>query len=162
MKKSEEDEMGVLMARVSALEDRAAIIDLLTSYGPAIDAGDPDAVARLWTEDGVYDVDTGLMRGRREIEEMVRGEMHQDFIRNGCAHVLETPHIRIDGDVAVATGKSLLVTRSGGDGKFTVHRATANRWELVRTSEGWRCSKRVGRLLDSRPESRQLLQDGLE
>lgn len=156
----EDDEkltLDTLAGRIRVLEDRAAIVDLLTSYGPAIDAGDAASVARVWTEDGIYDVDTGVMRGHREIEEMVRGEMHQGFVRAGCAHILEPARVVVDGETAVATGKSLLVTANGPGGAFTVLRATANRWELVRTEGGWRCRRRTGRLLDGRPEARRLL-----
>lgn len=149
-----------LTARVEALEDRAAIVALMTTYGPAIDAGDADAVAQVWTEDGEYDVDTGVMRGHAEIRAMVRGPMHQGFIRGGCAHILEPGDVVINGDTAVATCKSLLVTADGPDGPFTVARATANRWELVRVAGRWRCRRRVGRLLDGRPEARALLAEG--
>ena len=41
-------------------------------------------------------------------------------------------------------------------------RATANRWELIRTDEGWKCTRRVARLLDSRPEARELLASAAE
>lgn len=149
-----------LTARVEALEDRAAIVALMTTYGPAIDAGDADAVAQVWTEDGEYDVDTGVMRGHAEIRAMVRGPMHQGFIRGGCAHILEPGDVVINGDTAVATCKSLLVTADGPGGPFTVARATANRWELVRIAGRWRCRRRVGRLLDGRPEARALLVEG--
>jgi len=151
-----------LAARVAALEDRLTIADLMASYGPAIDAGDPEAVARVWTEDGVYDVDTGVMRGRDEIAAMVVGERHQGYLRGGCAHILEPGSIRVDGDTAVATGKSMLVTADGDGGRFTVLRATANRWELVRTADGWRCRRRIGRVLDGSRESRELLALGVD
>ncbi|WP_347955487.1 nuclear transport factor 2 family protein [Gordonia aichiensis] len=144
-----------LAARVAYLEDKQAIVDLMTSYGPAIDAGCADADARVWTADGVYDVDTGVMRGHEQITAMVRGRMHQGFIAQGCAHILEPGQVRIDGDTAVATGKSMLILHD--DDGFTVARATANRWELIRTDEGWKCTRRVGRVLDSRPEARELL-----
>lgn len=146
-----------LTERVSALEDRAAIIALMTTYGPAIDAGDADAVAQVWTEDGEYDVDTGVMRGHDEIRAMVRGPMHQGFVQGGCAHILEPGAVAVTGDTAIATCKSLLVTADGEGGPFTVVRATANRWELVRVDGGWRCRRRIGRLLDGRPEARALL-----
>lgn len=149
--------MDALTERVRALEDRAEIVGLLTSYGPAIDAGDAAAVAEIWTVDGIYDVDTGVMRGRSEIEAMVRGGRHQGYVEGGCAHIIEPALVVVDGDTAVATGKSLLVTADGPGGAFTVTRATANRWELIRTGDGWRCSKRIGRLLDGRSEARRLL-----
>ena len=151
-----------LTARVEALEDRAAIVALMTTYGPAIDAGDADAVAEVWTEDGEYDVDTGVMRGHEEIRAMVRGPMHQGFVRGGCAHILEPGDVVITGDTAVATCKSLLVTADGPGGPFTVLRATANRWELVRVDGRWRCRRRIGRLLDGRPEARAVLSGGAE
>lgn len=154
--------LDTLAERICDLEDRAAIVDLMTSYGPAIDAGDAAAVARVWTYDGIYDVDTGVMRGHREIEEMVRGEMHQGFVLGGCAHILEPARVVVDGDSAVATGKSMLVTADGPDGEFTIRRATANRWEMVRTDDGWRCRRRIGRLLDGRPEARLLLTGDLD
>ncbi|MCF8610433.1 nuclear transport factor 2 family protein [Gordonia sp. HY285] len=144
-----------LATRVAYLEDRQTITDLVAAYGPAIDAGCADAVAEIWTSDGVYDVDTGVMRGHAEISAMVRGGMHQGFVQKGCAHIVEPGRVRIDGDTAVATGKSMLVVH--GDDGFSVLRATANRWELIRTEEGWKCARRVGRVLDGRPEARELL-----
>lgn len=151
-----------LIERVTYLEDRQAIVDLMTSYGPAIDSGDADAVARVWTSDGEYDVDTGVMRGHDEIVEMVRGEMHQGFVQAGCAHVVEPGCVVVDGDTAVATCKSLLVMRDERENGFTVLRATANRWEMVKSDGRWKCRRRIGRLLDGRPEARRLLAGDLD
>lgn len=151
-----------LAQRVRYLEDRQAIVDLMTSYGPAIDAGDADAVIRVWTSDGVYDVDTGVMHGHGEIIDMVRGEMHQGFVRAGCAHILEPGSVVVDGDSAVATAKSLLVVKEEHGSGFTVLRATANRWEMVKTGGRWKCRRRIGRLLDGRAAARRLLAGELE
>lgn len=150
-----------LSARVATLEDHREIAALIASYGPAVDAAIPEAVGAIWTEDGIYDVDVVMLAGRGEIEAMVTGEMHQGFVRQGCAHVLEPADIHIDGDTAVATAKSMLVVADpGGDG-FTVARATANRWELDRVEGTWRCRKRIARVLDGRAESRELLARGV-
>ncbi len=150
-----------LGSRVDTLEDQREIAALIASYGPAIDAAIPEAVGGIWTEDGVYDVDVVTLAGREEIEAMVTGEMHQGFVRQGCAHVLEPADIHIDGDTAVATAKSMLVVADpGGDG-FTVARATANRWELDRVDGVWRCRRRIARLLDGRAEARDLLSRGV-
>lgn len=46
-----------LLTRLRRLEDERDIARLITSYGPAVDAGDADAAAALWATDGVYDVD---------------------------------------------------------------------------------------------------------
>lgn len=150
-----------LSARLGRLEDRQAIIDLMTSYGPAIDAGDAEAVARVWTEDGVYDVDTGIMRGHAEITAMVLGERHQNYIARGCAHILEPGFVEIDGDTAVATCKSMLVLRREDATAFDVYRATANRWELVRVEGRWKCRRRIGRVLDGGDEARRVLGAGV-
>ena len=75
-----EELVRTLAERVTALEDKLAILELMTSYGPAIDSGSADAVARLWTEDGVYDVDTGVMRGHAAITAMVQSQAHQGWI----------------------------------------------------------------------------------
>ena len=47
-----EERLDRLEARVQALEDELAIIRLVASYGPLVDAGEADAVAALWAEDG--------------------------------------------------------------------------------------------------------------
>ncbi len=52
-----------LARRVELLEDTLAIQQLVTTYGPAVDSGSAEAVGALWTEDGVYEVDSGAYRG---------------------------------------------------------------------------------------------------
>lgn len=150
-----------LTDRVSVLEDHREIAALIASYGPAVDAAIPEAVGAVWTEDGVYDVDVVTLTGRGEIEAMVTGEMHQGFVRRGCAHVLEPADIRVAGDTAVATAKSMLVVAAPGGESFTVVRATANRWELDRVDGEWRCSRRIARVLDGRADARELLARGV-
>ncbi|PHV66516.1 nuclear transport factor 2 family protein [Williamsia muralis] len=148
-----------LTERVTLLEDKLAIIELMTAYGPAVDSGSAEAVARLWTEDGVYDVDTGVMRGHAEITAMVRSQAHQAWIDGGCGHVLEPGHIIVDGDAAIATCKSQLIIRDGDH--FTVLRVTATRWELQKIDGMWKVTYRTGRLLDGRPDARALLAEGV-
>ncbi|WP_368681828.1 nuclear transport factor 2 family protein [Mycobacterium intracellulare] len=60
-----------LLARVRLLEDERDTARLVASYGPLADAADSDGVANLWTEQGTYDVDGWVMRGRNEIRAMV-------------------------------------------------------------------------------------------
>lgn len=148
-----------LLERVTALEDTLAIMDLLARYGPAIDSGSVEAVASLWTEDGVYDVDTGVMRGRAAISAMVRSRAHQDWINGGCAHLLEPGHVQVTGKQAVVTCKSQLVVRDGQD--FRVHRISANRWELAKIDGQWKVTRRTNRLLDGSDEARELLASGV-
>ena len=56
-----------LIRRVEALEDELAIHRVIVRYGLAVDAGDAERGAGVFTEDGVYDVDVGRMEGREAI-----------------------------------------------------------------------------------------------
>ncbi|MEV0366828.1 nuclear transport factor 2 family protein [Nocardia fusca] len=146
-----------LAARVQRLEeDELAIIRKLTAYGPLVDAGDAEAVAALWTEDGEYDVEGWRMVGRADLRAMVRSEAHQDIITGGSSHFFGPAHIeRIDGDEATAVCESILVRNE--DGRFYIWRAGVHRIELRRTGDGWCVSRRVTRSLDGSAEGRQLL-----
>ncbi|ONM49991.1 nuclear transport factor 2 family protein [Nocardia donostiensis] len=151
------DLVASLLDRVQALEDKAAIHEVLTAYGPAVDAGDADAVGRLWSEDAVYDLDIRVMEGRDAITEMVRTAPHQDYIDEGCGHLLDPIHIRVDGDTAVATCHSLLLRRNPDADSFRVWRVTANRFELARVDSTWLIKRRTARLLDGSAAARELL-----
>ena len=160
-----EDRLAVLEERLRVLEDELAINRLLTSYGPFVDGGEADAVAGQWTEEGVYDVDERYMAGREQLGAMVRSKAHQGYIAAGCAHFLGPAHVTLHGDSAVAVCHSLMVVNGGGefgtDAAFAVRRATAHHFELVRTDEGWRVTRRTSRVLDGRPEAPALLVRGV-
>ncbi|WP_241384835.1 nuclear transport factor 2 family protein [Rhodococcus sp. CH91] len=152
------DLVASLLERVQLLEDKAAIHEVLTAYGPAVDAGDADAVGELWAEDAVYDIDIRVMEGRDAITEMVRTRPHQDYINEGCGHLLDPVHIRVDGDTAVATCHSLLLRRNLDDSdSYRVWRVTANRFELARLDGRWKIKRRTARLLDGSAAARELL-----
>jgi SnoaL-like domain len=151
--------LTALEARVRILEDHVALYQLMMGYGPAVDAGECDLAAARWTEDGVYDAQVGAWHGRDAIAGMVQGEMHQDIIRGGSAHITAMPYIAVDGDHAVATAYAQLC-RATGDG-FRVWRVTATRWEFVRSGGAWLVQRRVNRLLDGDPEARELLRQGV-
>lgn len=145
-----------LSGRLQALEDREAIRNLIASYGPLADSGDAQAVAALWTSDGVYAVD-GFpeARGHAAIAALIEGPVHRDLMSDGCAHVLSPPVITLAGDQATALCHSI-VFRKTGAGWDTV-RVAANNWQFVRTSEGWRAARRDNALLDGRAAARTLL-----
>ncbi len=148
--------MGEALAdRLQALEDREAIRDLIASYGPLADSGDAYGVAKLWTEDGVYAVD-GFpeARGRAAIAALIAGPVHQALMTRGCAHVLGSPSIDCDGDRATARCHSVVLAKAV-DGWQPV-RVAANRWELVRTAQGWRVTRRDNALLDGGEAARAL------
>jgi len=156
-----EARLAALEDRVRLLEDHNAIMRLLCTYGPAVDSGSAETVAQLWTEDGVYDVDTGRMDGREQIAAMVRSDSHQKWINGGCGHVISPAHLTVTGDTAVATCHTQMILKRHGKDGYTVGRVTANRWELARTSDGWKVTTRTNRLLNGSPEARELLARGV-
>jgi hypothetical protein len=150
-----DEEFRRLSEALRVLEDEREIIRLLSSYGPAVDSGQSEVAAAIWTEDGVYDTDSAVWTGRAEIAGMVEGTFHQQLIAGGAAHVVGVPHILIRGHRAVATCYSRVFRHV--DGAFEVWRVAVNRWELVRTPDGWRTTYRTNRLLNGSEAARQLL-----
>lgn len=144
-------------ARLTALEDREAVRELIARYGPLADAGDAQALAELWTEDGEYVV-TGFAtaRGHAEIAALIEGPVHRQFMADGCAHLLGPAAVTVAGDVATARCHSLVLRHE--EGSFVVHRVSANRWSFRRTAKGWRAVRRENALLDGAQAARALLQ----
>lgn len=152
--------LAALEARLTELEDREAIRNLIASYGPLADSGDAVGVAALWCDDGVYEVGGfGANRGHAAIAALIEGPTHQQLMHDGCAHLLGPVHIRIDGAQAVALGHSCVLRHR--DGGFEACRVSANRWELAREADGrWRVTRRSNRPLDGDPAARALLSPG--
>src|SRR5262245_63639278 len=91
-----EQTVADLARRVTRLEDELAIHRLIVSYGLAVDAGDPDRSAAVFTEDGVYDVDVGRMEGREAVRAMVRGARHREMVGH-CAHQIGPAVVTLEG-----------------------------------------------------------------
>jgi ketosteroid isomerase-like protein len=157
-----EARLGALEQRLRRVEDELAIGRLMASYGPLVDAGDADAVAGLWAEDGEYDVEGWHMRSRADVAEMVRSPAHQGLISGGSAHFLGPVRVDVDGDEAVAVCESILVRHNADSRGYRVWRAGANHVMLRRTAAGWRIVKRTTRELDGSTEARALLAAGMQ
>jgi hypothetical protein len=160
--------------RIRAIEDRLEIYNLIASHPPSADTGDRDHIAASWVEDGVFDRGENLSSPRRRdaIAEHVVGAEHQAAIAGGLAHFTGLPHVIIDGDNAVVTsylqvlvpqtqGDPVDVPNHGSSKGFRVHRMTANRWELVRTSQGWKIERRSLRALDGSEPARAILRQAI-
>lgn len=143
-----------LEQRLRALEDRAEIAELIARYGPAVDSADAAAVSALWTADGNYRFDDTELDADG-IRSLVELPTHRDYLTRGCAHVLSAPRIEVDGDTAVAVTHSVVLLHDHDH--WRAARVSANRWELVRTDDGWRVRHRRNRLLDGREAARELL-----
>ncbi|MFZ1175588.1 MAG: nuclear transport factor 2 family protein [Mycobacterium sp.] len=148
-----------LAARLRRLEDERDIARLIASYGPAVDAGDPDAAARLWASDGIYDVDGWRMEGRADVHAMVSSAAHQSLVAKGCCHFLGPCVVTVTGDSAVAVCESLVLIRD--DDGYRVWRCTANHFVLRRIDGRWQISIRTSRVLDGDSAAHALLTRGL-
>ena len=94
----------------------------------------------------------------------------REAMRQGIAHFAGLPHIELDGDKAIVTsylqivmpnnqGEPVELSSHGTSKGFRIHRMTVNRWDLVRTEDGWKIARRRLRLLDQTDEGRALLRE---
>jgi ketosteroid isomerase-like protein len=155
-----EERLAALEQRLGRVEDELAIVRLMASYGPLVDAGDAEAVSGLWTADGEYDIEGWHMRSPADVADMVRSRAHQGLISGGAAHFLGPVCVNVDGDHAIAVCESIVIRRNDSDGGYRVWRAGANHVTLRRTPDGWRIAKRTSRALDGSTEARGLLAAG--
>lgn len=151
--------LAELEKRLQRIEDERAIERLIASYGPLVDAGEADATADLWADDGSYDVEGWHMRSRDDVAAMVRSDAHQGLIRRGCCHFLGPAVATVDGDDAVAVCESILLVRR--DDGYIAARAGANHFRLRRADGRWRIVERTTRALNGNPEPRNLLARGI-
>jgi len=160
--------------RIRAIEDRLEILNLIASHPPSTDSGADHFTRQAYIADGVIDLGGGkTATGNEEVAAMVRTPGHQAAIAGGLAHFCGLPRIDIDGDTAVVTSYLQIVTphptaephevpNHGTTRGFRIHRVGANRWELVRTPEGWKIKRRTLRPLDGGEPARELLRDALK
>jgi hypothetical protein len=150
--------LRALESRVTVLEDQLALSQLVATYGPAVDSGSADAAARLWREDGVFDVVPYFeLVGPEGIAGMVNGEGHQSLIRHGCGHVLTAPKIVVDGDDARGWNYAFNIRWDPEADRFWIARLSANEWTFHREASGWRVVRRTNINLDGAEQPRSLL-----
>jgi ketosteroid isomerase-like protein len=161
-----------LERRLQRAEDRLAIHDVIVRYGLAVDLGDADGVAGVFTPDAEFDVGGGgtrmdggiVFRGHEEIKKnLVLAAGHQALLPD-CAHTIGPVLIEVDGDRAEATGYSRIYHRQN-KGEPADHielfRIGFNRWELERQPDGgWRIARRISRVMGDE-EAHALFRRGL-
>jgi SnoaL-like protein len=159
--------------RIRAIEDRLAIYNLIASHPPSADTALSAHIRAVFTDDGVLDLGGDkTAAGNEAIAAMPQRPAHQAAIRAGLAHFAGLPHVTIDGDRAVATSylqiiaphpsaEPIEVPAHGASKGYRIHRVGANRWELVRTVDGWKIKRRTYRSLDGNDEALDILRQAL-
>src|SRR5579862_7145871 len=96
--------MATLEERILHIEDRLEIYNLIASHPPSADTGNGAYVASVWTEDGIFDRGAEFARptGRAAIAGGSAKPEHHRAIEEGIAHFAGLPHVRVEGDTAVA------------------------------------------------------------
>ena len=164
-----------LEQRLRVIEDRLEIYNLIATHPPSADTGAGEYTASVWTDDGVFDRGAEFARptGAAAIAAVSSSAAHREAIEQGIAHFAGLPYVRVTGDTAFAisyiqilvpdrVGPVFNVPNHGSSRGFHVHRVAANRWEFVRTAEGWKISRRTLRSLDGNPAARDILRGALE
>ena len=160
--------------RLRAVEDKLEILNLIASHPPAADTGADYYTKWSFTEDGVIDLGGG--KGATGNEKIAAGQQspgHIAAIAGGLAHFAGLPRIELNGDEAVATSYLQILTphptaephevpNHGVSKGFRIHRVGVNRWELVRTRDGWKIKKRSMRSLDGTEPAREILRSALK
>jgi hypothetical protein len=156
--------------RLRAVEDKLAIYQLIASHPPAADTGTDSYYRGAFTSDAVIDLGGGKSaNGNEAIAAIVRTPEHKAAIESGLCHFAGLPRVTIDGDRAIAISYLQIITPQkdaapievsghGASAGFRIHRIGANRWELMRTTGGWKVTRRTLRPLDGSAPARELLQ----
>ena len=160
--------------RLRTIEDRLEIYNLIAGHPPSADTGAADFARSVYVEDGSLDLAGGKgATGRDAIAAILTTPEHHAAMAGGLAHFASLPHIAIDGDRAVVTSYLQILTPDdaavpveiaghGASKGFRIHRIGANRWELVRTADGWKIARRVLRPLDGSAPAREILRGAID
>ena len=161
--------------RIGAIEDRLEIYNLIAGHPPSADTGATAYAEAVYCEDGVFDRGADLpgWTGNKGIGANLKSAGHRAAIAGGLAHFTGLPHVMVDGDKATVisylqiltprtAGVAVEVPNHGASRGYHIHRVVTNRWDLVRTSSGWKIKRRTSRLVDGSEPSREILHGAFE
>lgn len=138
------DDQASLAQRLRRLEDLDEIRQLFVDYGRHLDAGDVEAYAELFADDGeILLGPIGRAKGRPAIVELMTKV--RERARTPSFHLVTNPVIRLDGDRATAE-VLWTVIRPDAEGKLEVAMFGRHLDELVRERGRWRFAKRRGKI----------------
>ena len=136
------DTMAQLEARLRRLEDLQAIHQLFIDYGEHLDAGDFDAYAELFAEDGeVLLGPIGRAKGRAEIKALMTSTLADKV--GATYHIISSPRVNLEGDRAHSTVMWTVATRAD-DGLARIVTVGHHLDELVRVGDRWYIQRRKG------------------
>src|SRR5262249_7353153 len=163
-----------LEQRVSAIEDRLEIYNLIARHPPSADTGAGHYAEAVFTPDAVFDRGPGLTGavGNKAMAAQLQSAEHQAAIAGGLAHFTGLPHVTINRHTALVVSYLLILTpqksseaaadpNHGASRGYHIHRVVTNRWDLVRTSSGWKIKRRTLRLVDGSEPAREILRGAL-
>ena len=129
-------------ARLQRLEDLQAINQLFIDYGEHLDAGDFEAYAQLFADDGeVLLGPMGRASGRAEIQALMTKTLAASV--GTTFHIVSSPRITLDGDTASSTVMWSVAT-AAADRLARISMVGHHVDDLVRTPDGWRFQRRRG------------------
>jgi SnoaL-like domain len=132
-----------LSARLRAVEDRLALIELEGAYARAFDSHDGVAWAALFTDDGVYqsrDATPGngtYVAGRAKLAKFCTNAPFSGI------HYLHLPQLSIDGDVATGRVHLEFVAAFNDDGAPMTRFLGYYDVRYVRAGDGWLIERRI-------------------
>jgi uncharacterized protein (TIGR02246 family) len=131
-----------LEARVGRLEDLLAINQLFIDYGEYLDAGDFEAYAGLFAEDGQVRLGPmGTATGRAEIQALMTAAIGERI--GQTFHIVSSPRIALAGDRAQST-VMWSVASLADDGLARVTMVGHHLDELVKHDGRWYFQRRKG------------------
>jgi hypothetical protein len=161
-----------LLSRITATEDRLEILNLLAGSAFSSDVASEAYWKKMFTEDATFDRGTKQDKGREEILKIINAPDQKEAIKAGMTHLAMLPHIKLNGDSAIATGYLLIVmpdsaashVKLAGKGispGFSIYQVTVNRYTLVRTADGWKVTSRIVKPISS-ADTRDIIREAIE
>ncbi len=146
-------ELEALKQRLRMLEDKEEIRDLLARYSFNADLNRNDALVKLWTDDGVFNLESGIWKGRSQIKQMLEGPVHQSITKRS-QHLMLDYKIDIHDDIAVAAGYVLVTVH--WQGGFGIFRCGFRTFKFQRVEGRWLISESISRATEN-PECDSLI-----
>jgi len=134
-------------AGTSYAEDRAAIEDLQARYLFAMDFGDPDLYVTTFTEDGILDVGSGEIKGRKAIHDVIAKMPNSRTSENGLRpasgrHNISNIVIKVTGNKAVGRAYWFHYSNTNPERRPVFDGYAHYEDELVKVNGQWLFTKR--------------------